>query len=171
MARQECTKTSIASVDRDEMMTREELEQACRTIAATCPCSTVRLASRAITGLYDRVLAPWGLHCGRRGLSRFGTTMTTLGKVLGIDRTLLSRNLRPLQQRLITTVPGSDRCKQALRTTAPGERLLARTIPNWQRAQQQVLTVVGSEKWEALGGDLRGLARSVRAHHRGRKEN
>lgn len=158
-------------------MTREELEQACRTIAATCACSTVRLASRAITGLYDAVLAPRALRVTQfivlvRVFRGFGTTMTTLGKVLGMDRTSLSRNLRPLQRRrLITTVAGSDRRKRALRTTARGERLLARMIPFWQRAQQQVLTVVGAEKWEVLGGDLRGLARSVRSHHKERKES
>jgi DNA-binding MarR family transcriptional regulator len=80
------------------MRTRVELEQACRTIEATCACSTVRLASRALTSFYDTVLAPSGLRSTQFivlvGIFRgFGTTLTGLGRTLGMDRTTLSRNL------------------------------------------------------------------------------
>src|SRR5262249_47454436 len=136
--------------------TRVELEQACNAISTTCACFTVRLASRAITSFYDAVLAPTGLRATQLivlvGVFRgFGTTLTTLGKVLGMDRTSLSRNLRPLRRRgLVTTVPGTDRRRRTLQTTKRGERLLARTIPYWQRAQQHVVATVGADKGAPL---------------------
>lgn len=152
--------------------TRTELEQACSAISTTCACFTVRLASRAITSFYDAVLAPTGLRATQLivlvGVFRgFGTTLTTLGKVLGMDRTSLSRNLRPLLRRgLVTTLQVSDGRRRAFQTTKRGERLLARTIPYWHEAQQKVLATIGPEKWATFGGDLHGLAKAIRGRTR-----
>jgi len=151
---------------------RADLEQACSVIAATCACSTVRLASRAITNFYDAVLTPTGLRSTQFvvliGVFRgFGTTITELGKVLGLDRSSLSRNLRPLLRRgLVSRAPTRDRRRRALQITRNGERLLARTIPYWHKAQQEVATAIGSDKWETLGSALRGLASEIRVRMR-----
>lgn len=150
------------------MRTRAELEQACSTIAATCACFTVRLASRAITSFYDAVLSPSGLRATQFvvlvGVFRgFGTTVTALGRALGMDRTSLSRNLRPLVRRgFVRTVQATDRRRRTVRTTKRGERLVARTIPYWQKAQHHVVATVGSDKWATLSGELRGLAKAIR---------
>src|SRR5262249_32025492 len=91
-----------------------------------------------------------------------GTTLTALARVLGMDRTSLSRNLRPLLRRgFVTTVPATDQRRRTLQTTKRGERLLARTIPSWRRAQQHVVTTVGSDRWATLAGELRGLAKAI----------
>jgi DNA-binding MarR family transcriptional regulator len=114
------------------------------------------------------VLAPSGLRSTQFivlvGVFRgFGATMTGLGKALGMDRSSLSRNLLPLlRRRLISIVPATARRRRALQAMRRGERVLARTIPYWRTAQQQVLEVVGADKWETLGGDLRGLATAIR---------
>ena len=152
---------------RDGEALRAKLEQACSTIAATCACTTVKLAARAITRLYDAVLAPSGLRATQFavlvGVFRgYGRTLTALGRVLKMDRGSLLRNLRPLlRRRLVTTVQATDR-RRALRTTRRGERLLVRTIPYWQRAQENVVTTVGPDKWPAFGGELRSLAKALR---------
>jgi len=84
-----------------------------------------------------------------------------------MDRSSLSRNLRPLLGGgLISRVPATDRRRRALQATKHGERVLARTIPYWQKAQRQVLAAVGSDKWETLGSDLRGLASAIRVRMR-----
>ena len=117
------------------------------------PCFRVRLASRAITRFYDDLLVPSGLRVPHFvvlvGVFRgFGTMLTALGGVLGMDRTSLSKALRPLLRRgFVMRVPTTDRRRWTLQATRRGERLLARTIPYWQRAQQQVVRTVGSEKW------------------------
>jgi len=151
--------------DRDAL--RAKLEQACSTVAATCACTTVKLAARAITRFYDAVLAPSGLRATQFavlvGVFRgFGTSLTSLGRVLNMDRGSLLRNLQPLlRERLVTTVQATDR-RRALRTTRRGERLLARTIPYWQGAQEHVVTTVGRDKWPAFGGKLRDLVKVLR---------
>ncbi len=148
-------------------MTKSELEEACRSIAATCACSTARLASLAVTRFYDAVLAPSGLRATEFivlvGVFRgFGTTVTELGRALGMDAKSLAKILRPLYRRgIVRTVQGGRPRRRTLRTTKQGDRLLARAIPYWRRAQQQVVTTVGEEKWAALGSELRGLTRAI----------
>ena len=145
-----------------------ELKQVCSAIAATCACFSVRVASRAVTRVYDAVLVPSGLRATQFavlvGVYRgFGMTLTALGRELGMDRTSLSRNLRPLIHRgFVATVSATDRRRRAFRTTKRGERLLRRTIPYWRKAQQRVVTTVGPEKWTKLNGDLRSLAEAIR---------
>src|SRR5215467_4500929 len=83
-------------------------------------CTTAKLAARAITRFYDAVLAPSGLRATQFavlvGVFRgFGTSLTSLGRVLNMDRGSLTRNHRPLlRRRLVTTVQATDR-RRALR--------------------------------------------------------
>jgi len=149
-----------------------ELKEARRSIGAMRPCFRVRLASRAITRFYDDLLVPSGLRVPHFvvlvGVFRgFGTMLTALGGVLGMDRTSLSKALRPLLRRgFVMRVPTTDRRRWTLQATRRGERLLARTIPYWQRSQQQ-----GGQDGRfgevGLGGELRSLAKAigVSAHH------
>ena len=147
---------------------KAELERTCSTIVATCACFSVRVASRAVTRFYDSVLAPSGLRATQFavivGVFRgFGTTLTVLGRELGMDRTSLSRNLRPLLHRgFVTAVRPTDRRRRAFQTTKRGERLLVQTIPYWDKAQQHVVATVGAEKWATLNGELRSLAEAIR---------
>jgi DNA-binding MarR family transcriptional regulator len=153
--------------------TQAEVTEASRTIAAMRTYFTVRLASRAIMRFYDAMLAPSGLRTSHFavlvGVFRgFGTTLTALGGVLGMDRTSLSKNLRPLLRRgFVMRVPTTDRRCRTLQTTRRGERLLAQTIPYWQRAQRHAVRTVGSHKWSTLDRELRGLVKAigVREHH------
>ena len=87
-------------------------------IATLCACRNVRRAARAVTGLYDRILAPTGLRATQVtllvALEKAGPIpFTRLAGVLGMDRTTLTRNLEPLRR------AGSSRCAPA-RTAACG---------------------------------------------------
>jgi DNA-binding MarR family transcriptional regulator len=150
-------------------VSRASLEAACGTIAATCACTTVRVASRAITRLYDITMAPSGLRVTQfvvliAAFRGSGMTLTRLAEALGMDRSTLPRNLRPLvRRRLVEVGPGPDRRERTIRVTKAGKRQLARTIPYWKQAQRWVLNAVGQEKWGSLGDDLLDLARSVSA--------
>ena len=146
---------------------RASLEAACAAIAATCACTTVRLASRAITQLYDSALAPSGLRVTQFvvlvGVLRgAGMTLNRLAKTLGMERSTLPRNLRPLiRRRLVEVMSGPDKRAKVIRLTKAGERQVARMIPHWERAQARVLRDIGIRKWRSLGADLRLLAKSV----------
>src|SRR3954449_2175081 len=79
-----------------------------------CTCGRLRRATRALTQLYDDLLAPAGLRLTQfsllRTLVREGTVrITDLAAAQLLDRTALSRNLDPLvEQGLIEIVQGRD---------------------------------------------------------------
>ena len=63
----------------------------------------LRKSSRAVTQIYDTILKPSGLRSRQFALlgpmsNRGSITMTRLAKALVMDRTTLTRNLRPLEK-------------------------------------------------------------------------
>ena len=83
-------------------------------IPCACFCSSVRKASRAITQFYDEQLAPSGLLTTQFSLlsqvHRHGpVAMQGLADAMAMDRTTLTRNLKPLiNARLIAIVSDGD---------------------------------------------------------------
>jgi DNA-binding MarR family transcriptional regulator len=89
-------------------------------------------------------------------------TLNQLAKTLGMERSTLPRNLRPLIRRhLVEVMRGPDKRAKVIRLTKAGEKQVARMIPHWERAQARVLKELGIGKWRSLGADLRLLARNV----------
>ena len=89
-------------------------------------------------------------------------TLNRLAKTLGMERSTLPRNLRPLiRRRLVEVMSGPDKRAKVIRLTKAGERQVARMIPHWERAQARVLRDIGIRKWRSLGADLRLLAKNV----------
>ena len=105
-----------------------------------CVCGRLRRAARALTQLYDDVLAPSGLRITQysllRTLARRGTLrMTELATVAMLDRTALSRNLEPLAaQGLVRIAAGVDARTREISLTRAGEAALARALPHWRRS-------------------------------------
>src|SRR5260370_15657726 len=85
------------------------------TFALTCMCASFRRASRVLTQHYDTALRPLGLRATRftllQALSLVGeVSQGTLGEILAIDSTTLTRTLAILGRRgWITSLPGEDR--------------------------------------------------------------
>jgi DNA-binding MarR family transcriptional regulator len=132
-----------------------------------CNCLAVRQAARYLTQLYDRHLVRSGLRTGQYGilakLRRFGPmTINELAADLVINRTTLSRNIRPLERDgLITITLGrSDRRIKQLRLTEAGEARFAEARRAWLQAQRDVETGFGPERAAALRGLLRALVDS-----------
>ena len=87
---------------------------------------------------------------------------------MAVDRTTLSRNLKPLvRSGLLEVRPGEDNRTRLVRTTLAGERALEEVYPLWQQAQQLTISVLGEERHEALLGDV---ARTVSLATRGQRE-
>ncbi len=129
-------------------------------VAGTCTCGNLRRAMRAVTQAYDAALAPSGLratqfnvlvaiaHIGRPPLSR-------LAEALVMDRTTLSRNLRPLERDgLVAIAAGGDRRTREIRLTPKGRKALERALPLWERVQGRMRAGFGRKRWQALRGDL-----------------
>lgn len=126
------------------------------TDVAACTCTSLRRASRAITQLYDGTLRPAGVTSTQftllATLSHLGETpISQLAEALGMDRTSLTRTLRPLQNaKLVRVVPGPDGRVRPLVVTPAGERKLAEALPLWKTAQQHVVRRMGTARWADL---------------------
>lgn len=110
-----------------------------------CTCFNVRLAARAITQFYNAALAPSELLSTQFSLlvalrSVNPMSIGELAAVLGLDRTTLARNLRPLEKRDLVNVEGNEadaRIKE-VRLTSQGEKVLEAALPLWKNAQDQI---------------------------------
>ena len=74
-----------------------------------------------------------------------------LAEKVGMDRTTLTRNLRPLTTtKWVAAAIGKDRRQHLLQLTAAGRRKLVRTLPLWEEAQRQFLSQIGTESLQEL---------------------
>ena len=130
-------------------------------IEETCACLNVRKAARAVTQLFDEVLQPTGLRSTQFNLlvavALTGEApVTRLAEALVMDRTTLTRNLKPLaSQGLLTIDAGIDRRRHLVRLTERGRQALATALPYWEQAQNQVITRLGHKQWQALLAELK----------------
>jgi DNA-binding MarR family transcriptional regulator len=131
-----------------------------REVARTCACANLRKAARAVTQLFDEALAPSGLRVTQFTLLVTScligeSTINELATKMAMDRTTLSRNLKPLVRiGLLEMHPGEDGRTRLVRITPAGERSLEEAYPLWQQAQQQTVYVLGEEGLVALLGDV-----------------
>jgi len=127
----------------------------------SCACADIRRVARKVTSLYDSALAPAKITITQYSLlaniGRAGQLChTTLAEKLGMDRTTLTRNLRPLiKARWVAVASGEDRRKHLLQLTAPGKKKLNRGIPLWEKVQSQLVSDVGVEPLQKLQTLLR----------------
>ncbi|MEM9725829.1 MAG: MarR family transcriptional regulator [Pseudomonadota bacterium] len=99
-------------------------------------------AARAVTRRYDAALRPTGLSITQFTLlvaieSLKPDAITSLAEVLCIERTALSRTLRPLEAKgLVERQEEAVGRAKPIRVTAPGRRALAAAYPLWREAQR-----------------------------------
>jgi DNA-binding MarR family transcriptional regulator len=133
---------------------------------AGCACFAVRRAARAITQHYDRSLRPTGLRATQFTLL---TVLSLggpqpLGRVanrLGMERTTLTRNLKPLvAEGLVTSGHEGDRRVRAIAITGKGQRRAVAAIPYWRAAQRSVASYLTAGTFDSLDALTRGLASS-----------
>ena len=121
-----------------------------------CACSQVRRLARKLSSHYDTLLSPEGLTITQYSLlasiERAGRlSHAVLAENLGMDRTTLTRNLRPLTTtKWVSAAIGQDRRQHLLQLTAAGRRKLVRTLPLWEEAQRQFLSQIGTESLQEL---------------------
>src|SRR5215207_9565843 len=116
-----------------------------REVARACACANLRKAARAVTQLFDAALTPSGLKATQFTLlvtSRLSgdTTINGLAERMAMDRTTLSRNLKPLVRKgLLEVSPGGDGRTRLVSISPEGERALDEAYPMWQAAQEEVV--------------------------------
>lgn len=107
-----------------------------------CLCKRTRAAARAITRFYDEELRSTGLRPSQVEVlvtvaARGEPSISALADELVMDRTTLTRNLRPLEQRHLVAVAAEGRSR-LVKLTPAGEAMLAEAVDHWERAQSAI---------------------------------
>ncbi|MBC8179736.1 winged helix-turn-helix transcriptional regulator [candidate division KSB1 bacterium] len=126
----------------------------------SCVCYNLRKASRTITRLYDEFLKPSGIQATQLSIL-LGTkilqpvTLKRLSKASVMDRTTLSRNLKPLEKsRLVRVEPGQDRRERIVTLTDSGEEVLTKAYPLWEHAQDKITDGLNQKGLDTLLSSL-----------------
>lgn len=118
-------------------------------LGPVCICSNLRRAARLVTNYYDKLLEPFGLRMSQATvlvvLYLAGVqTINEMAEKLELDRTTLTRNLKPLvQQGLLTIAPGSDQRTRVVTLTPEGEAALLKILPLWEQMQSYMVEGIG----------------------------
>jgi DNA-binding MarR family transcriptional regulator len=122
-----------------------------------CTCARLRRLTRRVTAVYNRALAPTGMRITQysllANLRRSGAMpLSALADLLDMDRTTLSRNLRPLADAGWVTVIANreDARVRIVGLTAEGEAQWQVARAQWKRAQQEVNETVGASELAQL---------------------
>jgi DNA-binding MarR family transcriptional regulator len=126
-------------------------------VEATCLCLNVRKMARVLTHHYETHLQLGDLRITQFSLLvaialARSVPLTRLAEGLGMDRTTLARNLKPLERQHLVTVETSteDRRVRVITLTAQGLQKVNDALPLWKQAQTQMLSLLGSEQSQAL---------------------
>jgi len=119
------------------------------------------MAARLVTQRYDDALRPAGLRIMQFTLlARLHAvdrvTMTELAEQASLDRTTLTRNLKPLIERgYVRVVAGKDQRERLVTVTDSGRAALREALPLWEQAQTSMTDGLGQEATSALLSLLR----------------
>jgi len=132
-------------------------------INITCVNLNLKKLSRTIGTIYDRKLAEAGLTINQFSILSYISyfdkiSLGLLAKELMMDRTTLSKNLKPLfRDGFITLVSENDKRKKNLALTTKGSLLLEKTLSLWSEAQNDIYKSYGKREIHNLLKLLHGL--------------
>ena len=138
------------------------------TSVENCACFNVRRTSRAITQFFDAEVRQHGIRPTQTPIlgalqAKNGWSMAELSEWLGMERTTLLRNLRPLQRDGLVRAKGGGRGGHVeLAITEKGRSALANALPAWRSAQDKVVAILGRERWSAIISDLEDVAAKLK---------
>ena len=132
-------------------------------IDSPCFCLNIRRAALAVTEVYDRKMALLSITANQYSILRHmdflaPCSTSALAEAMGLDRTTLSRNLKPLIERgLLSDLADTQKRNHRYRLSATGKKLLNRAQPLWEKSQAQLEKIVGETSMPALMRILRRL--------------
>ncbi|MER0238295.1 MarR family winged helix-turn-helix transcriptional regulator [Fulvimarina sp. MAC8] len=129
-----------------------------------CLCLHTQRAARAIARRFDQAFQHLDLKSGQFSLlmSLNRPEPPTLGSVstlLGMDRTTLTANLKPLERRGLVEVRPDEKDRRARRLilTANGLSLLAEAAPIWETTQAEIEGWLSTPDADALRAGLNAI--------------
>lgn len=130
-----------------------------------CLCFAAQRAARALARRFDEALSPLGLTSGQFSLLTSlnqpePPSMGSIAALLVMDRTTLTANLKPLEQRGLVeiAVDAADRRVRRLILTPAGRRVLQSAMPVWVEVHGEIDRLLPATDGRTLRRGLRALA-------------
>lgn len=131
-----------------------------------CVSNNLQKTARAVSRMYAEHMRPAGLTRAQFPilgvLAAIGPlAMSEIATRLYMERTTLTRHLKPLEEAGFVERPSSedDARVRLVAITAAGRRKLRQAERLWSKAQQDMLARYGEENWQVLETSLRALRR------------
>ncbi len=121
-----------------------------------CTCANLRKAARAVTQVYDQALRPTGLKVTQFTLMatltvRGDLPLTRFAEAMVMDRTTLTRNLKPLVAKgLVRIARDDDQRVRRIGLTRSGNATFGQALAYWRTAQARLVDGLGQERWRHL---------------------
>lgn len=130
-----------------------------------CLCLHLQRAARAIARRFDQAFRSVDLTSGQFSLLMSlnrpqPPSIGDVSRLLAMDRTTLTANLKPLERRGLVEVANDavDRRTRRLSLTAAGRELLAAAVPLWRKTHADIEQLIGEPGADRLRADLRALS-------------
>lgn len=133
-----------------------------------CVCFNLRWVTRVVTQFFDAEMRRQGMRPTQTPIlqalkKRESWNMADLSDWLGMDRTTLVRNLRPLQRDgLVQTNRAGRGGRVELALTAEGRKQIEKIMPAWRSAQRAMVKTLGEQRWSAILADLETAASALK---------
>jgi len=129
-----------------------------------CASFNFRRTARAVTRLYDAALQKSGIRSTQFAIlvaiaKKQPVSCGTLGDILVIDESTMTRSLKLLRKQGLITVSDRSKMRQRfLRMTPKGYQILAKALPYWRRVQSEFQEAAGAGLWTKFRSELERLA-------------
>lgn len=130
-----------------------------------CLCFATQRAARALARRFDEALSPLGLTSGQFSLLTSlnqpePPSMGSIAALLVMDRTTLTANLKPLEQRGLVeiAIDEADRRVRRLILTPAGRTVLQSAMPVWVEVHGEIDRLLPATDGRTLRRGLRALA-------------
>ena len=132
-----------------------------------CVGFNLRRVTRVVTQFFDAEMRRHGIRSTQGSLlfalhATGPSNMAELSEILGMERTTLLRNLRPLQRDGFVTIEGGGHgARVELSLTTKGRNQIEKFAPAWESAQRTAVQVLGEKRWSAILADLEKVASAL----------
>lgn len=129
-----------------------------------CVSNNLSQTARVISRIYTEEMKPSGINRAQFSILQYikfleGIQLSQLADKLFMDRTTLTRNLKPLQRDGLIDISKSktDARARDLSLTKEGKLVLAEATKLWEKAQLRIVAAYGESQWQTMETSLRDL--------------
>jgi DNA-binding MarR family transcriptional regulator len=135
-------------------------KEECRFFEISCVSYNLRKSSHIVSRIYAKEMADapirGPLFSVLACIHKLGPgSITAVANELGLDRTTLTRNLKPLTRRGLIEIRPVTANRKEIRLRPKGEAALRRSLDCWRKAQKRVVDALGEDRWNRMREDLR----------------